>query len=337
MRSFICATMLILGLGLTQPAVALTLKIATLSPDGSSWMQKMRAGAQEIAQQTANRVRFKFFPGGVMGDSRAVLRKMRIGQLHGGAVVSGNWSEIFPDRQVYNLPFTFASLEEVDYVRQRMDAAIIKGLEQNGLVTFGFAEGGFARLMSQSAIETVEDLRRQKVWIPSNEMMSLATVKAFGISPIPLPPAEVRTGLQTGLVNTVAISPIGAVGLQWHTHLKYMTQTPIVYLYAFLAIDAKAFNRIKPDDQQVVRSVMRRIWQQMDRQNRNDNRQALRVLQQQGIVFIDPSAQELKRWQQIAAKIPQQLISSGQLSAEIVAQQERHLATYRAMHPVAKQ
>ncbi|MBW2100225.1 MAG: TRAP transporter substrate-binding protein DctP, partial [Deltaproteobacteria bacterium] len=93
LRSFVVVFFLLLSC----PAHAVVFKIATLSPDGSFWMQKMREGAEEVAQKTNNRVRFKFYPGGVMGDDKVVLRKIRIGQLHGGAVVSGSLSDYFPD------------------------------------------------------------------------------------------------------------------------------------------------------------------------------------------------------------------------------------------------
>ena len=51
----------------TGPAQAMRLKIATLSPEGSVWMQKMREGAEELARKTDNRVKIKCYPGGVMG------------------------------------------------------------------------------------------------------------------------------------------------------------------------------------------------------------------------------------------------------------------------------
>ena len=69
-------------------AQAVTIKIATLSPDGTTWMKKMRAAAKEITTQTNNRVKIKFYPGGVMGNENAILRKMRINQLQGAAVSS---------------------------------------------------------------------------------------------------------------------------------------------------------------------------------------------------------------------------------------------------------
>ena len=45
---------------------AIELKIATVSPDGSVWMTALRDAAKQIAAGTENRVRLKFYPGGVM-------------------------------------------------------------------------------------------------------------------------------------------------------------------------------------------------------------------------------------------------------------------------------
>ena len=87
----------------------------------------------------------------------------------GGAVISGSLSKYYPDNQIYNLPLKFKSFEEVDYVRKFLDQRIIDGLEKNGFVTFGIAEGGFAYVMSKVSIRTVDEMRKQKVWIPDND------------------------------------------------------------------------------------------------------------------------------------------------------------------------
>ena len=59
-----------------NPSYALTLKIATVSPDGTSWMKKMRTAAKTIAEKTNKRVKIKIYPGGVMGNDQAVLKKI---------------------------------------------------------------------------------------------------------------------------------------------------------------------------------------------------------------------------------------------------------------------
>ncbi|MCG8566030.1 MAG: TRAP transporter substrate-binding protein DctP, partial [Desulfobacterales bacterium] len=255
-------------------ASAVTLKIATISPEGSMWMSKMRQGAKEVAQATDNRVKLKFYPGGVMGNDKAVLRKIRVGQLHGGAVVGGSLSDFFPANQIYAQPMKFSRMEEVDYVREHLDDFILEGLDQAGFVTFGLTGGGFAYIMSREPIESVADLKKRKVWIPDNDKISQEAVGVFGITPIPLPLADVRTALQSGLIDTVATSPIGAVILQWHTQIKYITNIPLIYLHAVLAIDKKRFNRISKADRAVVSQIMTRIFSEIDHQNREDDSKA---------------------------------------------------------------
>ena len=134
---------------LTGQAHAMRFKIATLSPEGSVWMEKMREGAEELARKTDNRVTIKYYPGGVMGDDKAILRKIRIGQLHGGAVVGGSLSKFYPDNQIYSLPLKFKSFEEVDYVRKFLDQRIIEGLEKNGFVKIGMSEREYKAITKQ--------------------------------------------------------------------------------------------------------------------------------------------------------------------------------------------
>jgi TRAP-type C4-dicarboxylate transport system substrate-binding protein len=320
---------------LTGRSHALELKIATLSPEGSSWMKEMRQGAMEVAQKTDRRVRFKFYPGGIMGDDKTVLRKIRFGQLHGGAVVSNSLTQSFSDNQIYNLPMVFESFKEVDYVRERMDGLIIEGFEKNGFITFGLAEGGFAYMMSNSPLQTLVDLRKQKVWIPENDSTALETVRAFGVTPIPLSIADVRTGLQTGLIDTVTTSPIGAIALQWHTQVKYLMDNPLMYIYAVLALDREAFNKISLDDQNVVTRVMGAVFRKIDRQNREDNVKALEVLRRQNIQFVKLNAESRKEWYANASLVADRLIEAGTLSREIVGTLEKYLNEYRSKQPNA--
>jgi len=320
---------------LTGQAHAMRFKIATLSPDGTVWMQKMREGASELAKKTDNRVQIKYYPGGVMGDDKAVLRKIRIGQLHGGAVVSGSLTRYYPDNQIYSMPLKFKSFEEVDYVRKFLDQRIIDGLEKGGFVTFGIAEGGFAYVMSDVPIVTVDKMRKQKVWIPDNDPTLLEAIRAFGVNPIPLSIADVRAGLQTGLINTVASPPIGAVALQWHTQIKYLTNEPFLYIYGLLAVDRKAFEKISPFDQRVFREIMGRVFRDLDRLNRQDNVKALEALRKQGIEFVKVPPESLVEWLNDASAVPRRLIETGRLSREMVDTLENLLKDYRSKHSEA--
>ncbi len=313
---------------ITNNALAVRLKIATLSPEGSMWMEKMRQGAANVAQETNNRVNFKFYPGGVMGNDKAVLRKIRIGQLHGGAVVAGSLSRFFPANQLYAQPMKFKNLEEVSYVRKYMDQYIIDGLDQAGFITFGLMGGGFAYIMSQKPVETIDDLRNQKVWIPDNDKISQDSIRAFGIAPITLPIADVRTSLQSGLINTVATSPVGAIVLQWHTQIKYVTNIPLIYLYAVLAIDKKTISKIPESDRKITIQIMTKAMQEIDIQNRKDNNKAIMALKNRGIKFINPSQKVTEEWYSVAGTASDKMVDTGILPKKIVDQMNMHIADF---------
>ncbi len=310
-------------------------KIGTLSPEGSVWMETMREGADMVAKQTDNRVRFKFYPGGVMGSDQAVLRKIRIGQLQGGAVVAGSLSQIYPDLMIYGLPFIFNSFKEVDYVRERMDPMLIDGLEKHGFVNFGMAEGGFVYVMSNSPVRTVRDLSNKKVWIPDNDFISLETVRSFGITPVTLSIGEVRTGLQTGLINTIGTSPIGALALQWHTQVGYLMDVPMMYVHATMVLDKKAFSRISPQDQKTVRDIMVKTFEKIDQYNRQDNISAIDALHNQGIEFVTLPEETINQWKEAVSEVPDRLIEKGQISRDIYKKLKEHLADYRSKHAKA--
>ena len=320
-------TLLLLCLPLHAPAV--TLKIATLSPDGTSWMRAMRGAADEIAKRSSGRVKLRFYPGGVMGTDPSVMRKIRVGQLHGGAVTVNALAASDKDIQIYSVPFLFRDLKEVQYVRRRMDAPLLEGLERNGFVGFGFAEGGFAYLMSRKPVRVIKDLRARKVWSPEGDTISLTGFESIGVSPITLPITDVLTALQTGLVDTVASPAVGAIALQWHTRVKYLTDVPLLYTYGLLVISTKAFRSLASADQALLREVLGSTFKDIDRSNRRDSAGAMRALKRQGIKFIQPPNKDLKNWRRTVDKAQKRLADRGFFSAKVVRRVHKLLADYR--------
>ena len=317
----------------SNTALAFTFKVATLSPEGSFWMQKLREGGDEIAKKTEGRVKFKFYPGGVMGKDRDVLRKIRLRQLHGAAVTGNVLNDVYPDIRLYNLILKFHGLKEVDYIREKMDAELMAGLEQKGLVPFGISEIGMAFIMSIEPVQELEHMRSRKAWVPENNELALVALKAFSISPIPLPVRDVLMGLQTNMIDIVAGSPMAALALQWHTKVKYVTDIPLSYIFATLFIDQKAFNKISKEDQAIVRSEMGRVVKDLDKKSRQDNLLAKEAMIKQGIQFLKPTeqaAEELRKTIVIANK---KLEQDGHLSAEMVAKMNKLLAGYRKQSP----
>lgn len=312
-----------------QPIHAQTFKIATASPDGTLWMKELRSAAKNIEQQTAGRVKFRFYPGGVMGSDKSVLRKIKIGQLHGGLITGGGIATVYPDANLYNLPFIFRSYAEVDYVRQRMDKVLMNGLKKKGYISFGFSEGGFAYMMANTPVRGIKDLDGLKVWIPEGDRVSQTSFEAANISPLPLPLADVLTGLQTGLIDTVAGSPVGAIALQWHTQVSYLTDAPLMYLYGSMMVKRKHFEKLSAADQDIVMSEMGKAFALINKQNRTDDQRARQVLQQLGIKFIQPIKNEKAQWKVMADNATKQLLKDGHINANTHQQMLNILASYR--------
>ncbi|MEW8187781.1 MAG: TRAP transporter substrate-binding protein DctP [Candidatus Thiodiazotropha endolucinida] len=322
-------TLLLLLLLNPMSQAGTTLKIATLAPDGTNWMKEMRAAAKQIKQQTDGRVKIRFYPGGVMGNDSSVLRKIRIGQLHGGAITGGGLSSIYKDAQVYTLPFQFRNLQEVDAVRQVMDPQIIEGIKKQGYISFGLSEGGFAYLLSNSPVTSTETMKDLKIWIPEGDLVNASMFQELGISPVPLPLTDVLTGLQTGLIDTIASAPIGAIALQWHTRVSYLTQVPLAYLYATLVLKENAFNKLRQSDQSVVKQILESAFDRIDRQNRADNEQAMIALKRQGVEFISPSTVQQQAWEAHAGKTLRKLSKESIFSEHMLNRMQSLIQQYR--------
>ena len=306
------------------------LKIATLTPEGSAWMEAMRAGAKEIKERTEGRVIVKLYGGGTQGSDKTVLRLMRVGKLQGATFTGSGLADRFSTIQLYSLPMVFKTLDEVDYVRERMDETLIEKMKSAGLISFGIAEGGFARMMSSTPVRGPDDLSGKKVWVPEGDTTSYGAMEAMGLSPVPLPLTDVMIGLQTGLIDVVTNSAVGAIVLQWHTRVKYIMQLPLVYIIGFLVIEEKAFNRLTPGDQEIVSEVMERVYEGFDESSRTDDLEASRELIAQGLVEIEPHQDDVDNWRSIIMESNRALAEKGEVDLELFEQMMAFLEEYRA-------
>ena len=313
----------------SSQALAATLKIATVVPNGSSWMNEMKAAAKEVKKKTDGRVKIKFYPGGVMGSDKTVLRKMRSGQLHGGAISAGALAHIYNGVQLYSLPFTFKNLAEVRHVRKTFDPIIAAGLADNGFQLLGLSEGGFAYLMSNKALTKATDIQGQKVWVPEGDLIGNEIFSVAGINPIASPISNVYTGLQTGLLDTVTINPSGAIALQWHTKIQHLADEPLLLIMGMLVVDQKAFKKIKADDQSIVKQAVAAAFKRLDTINEQGNIGARSALQKSGITFDQPSGPE---WRDIAKQALANLEKLDVYPAETYRQMQAVLEEYRKDH-----
>jgi TRAP-type C4-dicarboxylate transport system substrate-binding protein len=311
-------------------AFSQTLKIATIAPEGSSWMNDMRAGAKAVTEHTGGRVKFKFYGGGVQGNDKQVRRKMRTGQLNGGAFSSGGLNGFQKDADVFSLPMMFNTIEEARYVRTQMEPELRQRLEDAGYVNFGFATAGFGYMMSNKPMRNLADFKGQKVWTPEGDPVGYAALRALGVAPVTMPITDVMTGLQTDLLDSVTVPPVGAVVFQWHTKLSYITAMPVAYVYAAMLIDKRAFSEISPEDQAIVREVMEGIYRKFDQNGVRDNEEAMQALLSGGMELAVPDESEVGQWRGIVLDSHRELARKGVFDIQLLDQMQELLVEYRA-------
>ncbi len=331
------SAVLVLGalIGLTSPANARDIKIATIAPNQSAWMVQMREAGKKIRERTEGRVNLKFYGGGVQGASPKVLQKIKIGQLHGGVFAPTDFIKSYGDINLYGLPFAFESWEEMRYVRDQMDAALAAGFENLNFVTFGFV-GSFSMILSNEPVRNQTDLRGKKVWLPEGDVITFEALKALNLSPVSLPVTDVLTGLQTGLLDMAAIPPEVAVALQWHTRVKYFTDMPVLYAMSFLAIDKRTVDRLSAEDRAVMTGVLADTYAKMDSRMSAESLDAVEALVEIGINRVDPDEGELDGLLATMADTNLAMAEKGILPLSLYETMQRHISEYRNGSPRAQ-
>ena len=296
-----------------------TLRLATVAPDGSPWMRELRVAAAEVKTATAGRVEIRYFPGGVMGNDQAVLRRIRQGgQLQGGVLTSSELSLVYPDAPAYTLPFMFANWAEVDRARPVVDPILAKGFTERGFHMLGASSIGFAYLMSTKPMQGIADVRSAKLWVPQNDAIAELTFRQGGASPIPLPIGDVFTSLQTGMVDMVANTPAGTVALQWHGKLKSFYDLPLAYVVGYIVVDQRAWSRIAAADQVIVDRIFKAASARVDQTIRRDDVAALEAMKKQGLVIVTPTAADAAYFRDVGQKVVQKLEAENGISANVL-------------------
>ncbi len=312
-------------LGLTSVASAATeIKLAILAPEGSTWHKVMTAWNAELKQKTNGRVGLKTYAGGVLGDEKDVIRKMRIGQVHAAGFTGLGLGLVNPSVRVLELPMLVGSYAEADALATALQPKLEKGFEQKGFVLLGWAETGFVNILSaKKPIRSRKDMERMKMWAWEGDPLVEEMYRVFKIVPTPLPLTDVLTSLQTNLLDAVYAPPLGAIALQWHTQTKYMTDLKLADSTGGILITKQALAKLSPSDQAILKETARKYARQLVERTRRENEKAFEALKRAGVevVTVPPAEAEQIRTtsQQVWAALVGKLYSQALLDEAIAA------------------
>ncbi len=305
------------------------IKFATLAPEGSSWMKSMRGLSKKIKKATDGNVDFKFYPGGVSGDEKDVIRKMRIGQLHGAGFTGVGLGAVLPEVRVLDLPFLFQSDQEIEHVYQSMNDYFVKRFEKKGYVLLGWVPVGWVHFLSQKPIHTVDDLQSSKPWLWEGDPLVEKAYEGMNVQPVPLSITDVLLSLQTGMVDTVYSSTQGALVLQWFTKVKHITRLRMGYATGGVLISKRKFKKLSPAYQETIKNIGAECLKELVAVIQKDNLKAEKVLENNGIKWTsEPEPAALKKFQQ-AGEAARKKLSGKMFSPELLNKVLMHLNEVR--------
>ena len=311
------------------------IKMAAIAPKGSNIANVFEEIGKQVWEKTNHEVAFKIYWGGVQGDEKDVLRKMRLGQLQGGGFMGATLGTIVPEVRVTEIPYVFWNSGEVDYVRSQLESSMTKQFADKGFVVLGWMDLGFIYSFSKVPITSLEVARKQKWWTMEGEPMGRAMFDALGISPISLSLSDVATALSTNLIDCAPSTTFGAVAFRWYTRFKYMDGFPSTSILGATLINKDIWDKISPGSQKIILDIARKEHEKIVSTIRQDNAKSLALLKKSGVRVVRSDEGSAKDGDYIlaAAKKVREGLVGKLYSQELLDRTFALLAEYRRAHP----
>ena len=311
------------------PAQQIKIKFATLAPEGSTWMNLMKEFSEDLLKSSDGQIKFKIYAGGVQGDEKDVIRKIRINQLHSAGFTGVGLGEILPEVRILDAPFLFRNHQEVDFISEKYFDRFAQKFEEKGYILLGWTEVGFVYIYTNQSVQQVQDFKGVKMWMWEGDPLAEATFRAYDISPIPLSITDVMTSLQTGLIDGVYTAPLACVALQWFTKIKYMLDIPLANSNGAVLLSKRQFKKLNPQQQTLLREKARHYFGKLTQLSRRDNEQSTIKMVENGMQKIavnDPAL--IKEYERVGREARQSLV--GKLySQELLNELENALLEFR--------
>jgi TRAP-type C4-dicarboxylate transport system substrate-binding protein len=312
------------------PVVAKDLKIATLVPEQSIWGKALRELDVECREATDGRVKLKIYPSGVAGDETDILRKIRVGQLHGALLSVAGLGEIVRSVQLFQVPLYLRSEEEAQYVLQKMDGAFRDSLEEEGYVLIHWIHGGWLNFFSTEPVRTVGDLKGLKQFVWAGDGSLAGWYEEAGLRPIPLALTDVLTGFKTGMIECVPTTPQWVLSLQWYRSAGNMLDYKVSPLFGGLVLSKRAWSKLSDADKQTLLTAGERAQTFLMEKVPELEREAVDAMRKRGLVVTEPlPARGAKQWTELSDHFAKRMLEAW-VEPTVLRDVERHLQEFRS-------
>lgn len=278
------------------------IKMATLAPEGTEWHGMLVEMGQKWKEVTDGTVELRIYPGGVVGDERDMIRKIRIGQIHAAAVTTEGLSELNPDIYSLIIPLLFDDWDDVDWIRERLEDDLIAGIEKSGFKLLTWMDIGWVHWFTKDPMRLPEDLKGMKIFNWAGDFQTLQLWKRGGFHAVQLSSIDILSGLQTGLINAIGTNPIVALASQWFGLANHMLDMRWGLLTGGIIIDNRTWNKIDPKYHEKMLEIVAEIDKEQRKTGRYKDVESIEVMKEYGLKVHEISDVDLRYWKEYVEK-----------------------------------
>ena len=278
---------------------SITIKMATLAPNGSPWHEILKDMGVEWSQLSNGSITLRIYPGGVAGDEGDMVRKMRIGQLHAAALTTSGLAKITPDVNALAIPLAIDSWQTLNRVRDALAPRLEKTLEELGFVVLNWGDAGWVHFFVPKESPDVETVRKAKLFTWAGDDKSIELWKKAGFNVVPLAATDILPGLQSGMINAYNSSTMLALASQWFPFTPYMIDLAWAPLVGATIITKKTWNKIPDDLKLQLKESAVSTGERLQGEIRKLEEQALQEMVKRGLTVITPNEAQLADWKRI--------------------------------------
>lgn len=275
------------------------IKLATLAPKGTSFHHSLLAMGEKWKQAPGGGVRLTIYTDGVMGGEVDVVKRMRVGQLQASMLTAVGLSAIDDSiLALQNMPMMFRSLDELDYVFEKLQPELEKRFREKGFEVLFWGDAGWVHFFSSRPVLKPADYQQLKIFVWAGDSRAVDLWRAAGYRPVPLEPTDILTGLQTGLIEAVASTPAYALAGQFYGPAPHMLEINWAPLIGGTVMTRKAFDALSPQTQAAIREAAREAGRQIKERSRIEAQESIAAMKKNGLV-VHPLTPELTAaWQE---------------------------------------
>ena len=301
--------------------------MATMVPDGSIWDKELREIAAQWQKQSDGEVVLRIYPGGVAGDEEQVVRKMRIGSLHAGAITVAGLTAITPAFEVLAIPLFIRTYDELDFLLDEMEEELARSLDEKGFVFLSWGIGGWAHFFSTEPVRTVDDLRSLKMFKWAGDQRMVRWWQSNGFKPVPLAMTDIMPGLRTGQIEVMAVPPLAALSLQWFRSTPYMHDLGLGPVVGANVVSKRVWNKIPTDLRPTLLEIAKKSSLNLSAAIPGQEASAVEEMKRRGLTVTTSSDQS--EWTALAEKFTKS-VRGTIVPTDVLDRAEEVLSEYRS-------